>query len=96
MRSVPDFCSVYVISKGKVSSAKKAVRDAPSVSPLRTQLESQNSMKQEKVEFQVVNALRGLIIYIKQCHIANILCQLKCTKLMLGEKYYLKHKLLVK
>lgn len=66
LRSAPDFCTVYVISKGKISSFKKAVREAPTVSPLRTQIENQTSMKQETVEYQVVNALRGLIIYVKQ------------------------------
>ncbi|XP_078175366.1 U-box domain-containing protein 52-like [Carex rostrata] len=59
LRSAPDFCNVYVISKGKISSFKKAVREAPTVSPLRTQIENQTSMKQETVEYQVVNALRG-------------------------------------
>ncbi|KAF3325774.1 U-box domain-containing protein 52 [Carex littledalei] len=66
LRSAPDFCTVYVISKGKISSFKKAVREAPTVSPLRTQIENQTSMKQETVEYQVVNALRGLIIYVNK------------------------------
>ncbi|KAJ4792098.1 Kinase protein with adenine nucleotide alpha hydrolases-like domain [Rhynchospora pubera] len=59
MKNAPDFCTVFLISKGKASSVRKAVRDAPTVSPLRTQIENQTSLKQETVEYQVVNALKG-------------------------------------
>lgn len=34
----PDFCTVYVISKGKISSVRNASRRAPHVSPLRDQI----------------------------------------------------------
>lgn len=33
-KGVPDFCTVYVISKGKISSARSASRPAPHSSPL--------------------------------------------------------------
>ncbi|KAJ3693472.1 hypothetical protein LUZ60_008952 [Juncus effusus] len=60
MKSAPDFCSVYVISKNKASSLRKAVREAPSLSPLRAQIQNQTSIKQDiVVEQQVVNAIRG-------------------------------------
>lgn len=36
-KGTPDFCSVYVIYKGKVSSVKHAVRPAPVVHPLKNQ-----------------------------------------------------------
>jgi len=40
----PDFCTVYVISKGKVSSVRNACRSAPFTSPLLDQLQqNQNS-----------------------------------------------------
>ncbi|KAJ0985201.1 hypothetical protein J5N97_003557 [Dioscorea zingiberensis] len=42
-KGAPDFCSVYVISKGKVSSVKNAIRAAPAISPLRTQILGQTS-----------------------------------------------------
>ncbi|WOL13834.1 U-box domain-containing protein 52-like [Canna indica] len=44
-KGVPDFCTVYVISKGKVSAMRNAVRAAPAVSPLRAQIQSQISLK---------------------------------------------------
>ncbi|XP_024005430.1 U-box domain-containing protein 52 [Eutrema salsugineum] len=43
-KTAPDFCSVYVVTKGKLSTKRIASRTAPSVSPLRIQLQ-QNSLK---------------------------------------------------
>ncbi|XVE97787.1 hypothetical protein REPUB_Repub03eG0048900 [Reevesia pubescens] len=44
-KGVPDFCSVYVISKNKISSMRSASRSAPAISPLRNQLLNQSSSK---------------------------------------------------
>ncbi|CAN1298987.1 U-box domain-containing protein 35 [Linum perenne] len=40
LKGAPDFCNVYVITKGKPSSIKHATRPAPYVSPLLDQLQS--------------------------------------------------------
>ncbi|KAH7524248.1 U-box domain-containing protein 52 [Ziziphus jujuba] len=40
MKGAPDFCNVYVVSKGKVQSTRSASRPAPAVSPLRYQFQS--------------------------------------------------------
>ncbi|GAB2215766.1 hypothetical protein Drorol1_Dr00020164 [Drosera rotundifolia] len=37
-KGAPDFCTVYVISKNKISSMRSASRPAPSISPLRNQI----------------------------------------------------------
>ncbi|KAJ9553726.1 hypothetical protein OSB04_017771 [Centaurea solstitialis] len=42
MKSAPDFCTIYVISKGKISSAKKSSRSAPYPSPLREKIQEHN------------------------------------------------------
>ncbi|XP_010548526.1 PREDICTED: U-box domain-containing protein 35 isoform X2 [Tarenaya hassleriana] len=42
-RTAPDFCTVYVISKGKISTMRSASRSPPSVAPLRSQLHQANS-----------------------------------------------------
>ncbi|XP_048129456.1 uncharacterized protein LOC115752710 [Rhodamnia argentea] len=39
-KGVPDFCTVYVISKGKVSSMRKASHPAPHASPLLDQIQT--------------------------------------------------------
>ncbi|KAJ4844512.1 hypothetical protein Tsubulata_006354 [Turnera subulata] len=39
----PDFCNVYIISKGKISTMRKAIRQAPFTSPLLEQIENQNN-----------------------------------------------------
>ncbi|XP_044496505.1 U-box domain-containing protein 52-like [Mangifera indica] len=39
MKAAPDFCNVFVISKGKISSKRNASRSAPVTSPLLHQLE---------------------------------------------------------
>ncbi|KAI3734649.1 hypothetical protein L6452_14123 [Arctium lappa] len=41
MKTAPDFCTIYVISKGKISSAKKSSRTAPFPSPLREKIQEQ-------------------------------------------------------
>ncbi|TVU28868.1 hypothetical protein EJB05_20404 [Eragrostis curvula] len=39
-KTAPDFCTVYVVTKGgKVSSVRQAIRQAPTVSPLRTMIQ---------------------------------------------------------
>nr|XP_043618577.1 U-box domain-containing protein 35-like [Erigeron canadensis] len=43
MKSIPDFCTVYVISKGKISSAKKSSRTVPFPSPIREKIEEQSN-----------------------------------------------------
>ncbi|XVF74923.1 hypothetical protein PTKIN_Ptkin13bG0149100 [Pterospermum kingtungense] len=42
-KASPDFCTVYVISKGKVSSVRNATRSAPYSSPLLDQIKKQKS-----------------------------------------------------
>ncbi|XP_020691963.2 U-box domain-containing protein 52-like isoform X1 [Dendrobium catenatum] len=49
-KSAPDFCSVYIISKGKVTSVRNAVRPSPPVSSLRGQILTQPSIKLQVVE----------------------------------------------
>ncbi|CAH8387464.1 unnamed protein product [Eruca vesicaria subsp. sativa] len=43
-KNAPDFCTVYVITKGKLSTKRPASRTAPSVSPLRIEIQ-QNSTR---------------------------------------------------
>ncbi|CAN1164164.1 U-box domain-containing protein 52 [Linum perenne] len=43
-KGAPDFCTVYIISKGKIQSAKSAARPAPGISPLRN-MSTQPSIK---------------------------------------------------
>ncbi|KAM0939377.1 putative protein kinase RLK-Pelle-RLCK-IXb family [Dioscorea sansibarensis] len=54
-KGAPDFCSVYVIAKGKVSSERHAIRAAPAISPLRTQIQSQTSSIQRPDPTDVIN-----------------------------------------
>ncbi|OMO49948.1 hypothetical protein COLO4_38279 [Corchorus olitorius] len=47
-KTAPDFCTVYVISKGKVSTLRNATRPAPNSSPLLDQVRKQNADYAEK------------------------------------------------
>ncbi|CDY55241.1 BnaC02g44910D [Brassica napus] len=38
-KTAPDFCTVYVIFKGKISTMRSASRSAPNISPLRTPIQ---------------------------------------------------------
>ncbi|KAG0470338.1 hypothetical protein HPP92_017038 [Vanilla planifolia] len=49
-KSAPDFCTVYVISKGKFLSVRNAIRPAPVISPLRTQMQRQDISKSDSFE----------------------------------------------
>ncbi|XP_057967879.1 U-box domain-containing protein 52-like isoform X2 [Malania oleifera] len=49
-KAAPDFCSVYVISKGKISSQRNASRSAPSTSLLHEQIENQIKNSSNVVE----------------------------------------------
>ncbi|KAJ4957677.1 hypothetical protein NE237_024788 [Protea cynaroides] len=43
-KGAPDFCTVYVISKGKIASVRSASRPAPTISLLRNQIQIQNQV----------------------------------------------------
>ncbi|CAL9065414.1 unnamed protein product [Musa banksii] len=58
-KGVPDFCTVYVIAKGKVSAMRNAVRPAPHMSPLRAQIQSQASLKPDVTPPRLFPGSRG-------------------------------------
>ncbi|KAK8660631.1 hypothetical protein V6N13_051553 [Hibiscus sabdariffa] len=43
IKAAPDFCTVYVINKAKISSIRDTSRSAPFASPLLDQINKQNS-----------------------------------------------------
>jgi K+-sensing histidine kinase KdpD len=55
-KGAPDFCTVYIVNKGKVSSTRNAIRAAPRVSPLRSQIQQQ---QQQQSQSQVTTPLAG-------------------------------------
>ncbi|XP_060208017.1 U-box domain-containing protein 52-like [Lycium barbarum] len=51
LKGIPDFCTVYIISKtGKISSTKSAARLAPFIHPLRHQFMQQGNIKSNTIE----------------------------------------------
>ncbi|XP_019707763.1 U-box domain-containing protein 35 [Elaeis guineensis] len=58
-KAAPDFCTVYIISKGKVSSMRNAVRPPPAFSPLRSHIQSQASIKAEHVDPPLSSGVKG-------------------------------------
>ncbi|CAK7339801.1 unnamed protein product [Dovyalis caffra] len=59
-RGAPDFCTVYVVSKGKVSTMRNASRAAPFVSPLLDQIHNQqheNNLVDNSSEAQYKHSL---------------------------------------
>nr|XP_018680201.1 PREDICTED: U-box domain-containing protein 51-like isoform X2 [Musa acuminata subsp. malaccensis] len=54
-KGVPDFCTVYIISKGKVSSMRNAVRPPPTISSLRNQIQEQASVNPEPQDHKPKN-----------------------------------------
>ncbi|KAG6522788.1 hypothetical protein ZIOFF_019943 [Zingiber officinale] len=56
---VPDFCTVYVISKGKVSSLRNAARPPPTISPVRAQVQAQLVATSEATSQSNKNAMKA-------------------------------------
>ncbi|CAI0376291.1 unnamed protein product [Linum tenue] len=57
-KGAPDFCTVYVISKTKIQSARSASRPAPQISPFRN-VSSQSSIKSSSSDNSVPPARRA-------------------------------------
>ncbi|KAK5814180.1 U-box domain-containing protein 35-like isoform X1 [Gossypium arboreum] len=55
-KNAPDFCSVYVISKSKISSMRSASRPAPAISPLRNHLLNQPGLIPTPLESHILPA----------------------------------------
>ncbi|KAG6747560.1 hypothetical protein POTOM_047446 [Populus tomentosa] len=49
-RGAPDFCTVYGVSKGKVSTMRNASRPAPFASPLLDQIQNQQNQNSPRVD----------------------------------------------
>ncbi|CAN6573746.1 unnamed protein product [Malus baccata var. baccata] len=49
-KGAPDFCTIYVISKGKINSERHASRPAPHSSPLLAQIEALNQQSAKAAE----------------------------------------------
>ncbi|KAH9716472.1 protein kinase domain-containing protein [Citrus sinensis] len=52
-KAAPDFCNIYVVSKGKISSKRNASRSAPFTSPLLDQLQSQNDISDTQSRYSM-------------------------------------------
>ncbi|KAG6509625.1 hypothetical protein ZIOFF_027625 [Zingiber officinale] len=58
-KGVPDFCTIYVISKGKISSTRNATRHQSAVSPLRAQIEAPPTVMHDPPSQSIKNAMKG-------------------------------------
>lgn len=74
MKAVPDFCTIYVISKGKISSAKKSLKPVPFVSPLHEQIQEQSNTTTVSDNFSTVTPpmisfqVKGIILFPIETH----------------------------
>nr|XP_018674025.1 PREDICTED: U-box domain-containing protein 35-like isoform X1 [Musa acuminata subsp. malaccensis] len=57
-KGVPDFCTVYLIHKGKVSSVKNAVRPAPAFSLLQKQIQGLSSVRPDSLDHSHKNDMK--------------------------------------
>ncbi|XP_074581017.1 U-box domain-containing protein 35-like [Curcuma longa] len=58
-KGVPDFCTIYVISKGKISSMRNATRHPSAVFPLHAQIEDQPTVTHDPPSQSIKNAMKG-------------------------------------
>ncbi|KAF7849129.1 hypothetical protein BT93_L1214 [Corymbia citriodora subsp. variegata] len=60
-KGAPDFCTVYVIMKGKITTMRSATRPAPMVSPLSNQIHNQSVPRANQSEMRVpqTSSIRG-------------------------------------
>ncbi|KAH0461752.1 hypothetical protein IEQ34_009327 [Dendrobium chrysotoxum] len=66
-KGAPDFCTVYVISKGKIQSVRSSVRSAPTLSPLRAQIKNQVNIKPDPIDHQHESGVKGNMTPNAQC-----------------------------
>jgi len=59
-KGAPDFCTVYVVAKGKIQSMRSASRAAPAFSPL------QNLLTQPEPRLPLANNVKGNFISYKK------------------------------
>ncbi|RWW32391.1 hypothetical protein GW17_00002928 [Ensete ventricosum] len=60
-KGVPDFCTVYIISKGKVSSMRNAARSPPTAALIRAQIQSQPTARPDPLDYNNRNnVMKGL------------------------------------
>lgn len=59
LKGAPDFCTVYVISKGKISATKAASRLPPFISPLHTHIPPEPSTAPAKVSTDKILPIKG-------------------------------------
>ncbi|KAK7270591.1 hypothetical protein RJT34_25878 [Clitoria ternatea] len=52
-KGAPDFCTVYAISKGKISTVRKASRSAPHSSPLLSHIHNLNNHDRDQPEAEI-------------------------------------------
>uniref|UniRef100_A0A5B6Z2D4 RING-type E3 ubiquitin transferase n=1 Tax=Davidia involucrata TaxID=16924 RepID=A0A5B6Z2D4_DAVIN len=52
-KGLPDFCTTYVISKGKISSARSATRPPPAISPFGNQLLYPDNIKPDSIRTDI-------------------------------------------
>lgn len=62
LKGVPDFCTVYVISKGRISSVRSAARRVPHASPLLRQIEALNDENETESEISSRLSFKGLFL----------------------------------
>ncbi|PKI50805.1 hypothetical protein CRG98_028800 [Punica granatum] len=62
-KGAPDFCNVYVISKGKISSMRSASRPAPPISSMRDQILSQSVARASQIDPRIpqANSMRAVV-----------------------------------
>ncbi|CAH1451083.1 unnamed protein product [Lactuca virosa] len=60
LKGAPDFCTVYVISKGKISATKAASRLPPFISPLRTHIPPEPSTAPAKVSTDKILPIKAM------------------------------------
>lgn len=64
-KGVPDFCTVFIISKGKVSSMRNAARPPPTGALIRAQIQSQPTARPDPLDYNNRNnVMRGLCVDI--------------------------------
>ncbi|KAL1207130.1 U-box domain-containing protein 35 [Cardamine amara subsp. amara] len=58
-KTAPDFCTVYVISKGKIQTMRSASRSAPMVAPLRNQVQPPSLKPPQPMPSTSTNSMRA-------------------------------------
>lgn len=80
LKGAPEFCNIYIISKGKMSSMRSASCPAPSISTLQSQMLAQSSSRSSMADSDISQSNRQTGLFDSSFSHIYVLLASMCSK----------------